>query len=123
MLLITHSLGLVNQYCDQLSVLYSGEILETGKVHDVAKNPAHPYTQRLLNCEVRLDQARLPEVEDNRFKVIAGKLPDPRQELAGCIFEPRCDVAFAECKTTRPPRYQVGDDMGHFANCLKLRAP
>jgi peptide/nickel transport system ATP-binding protein len=120
-LLITHSLGLVNQYCDQLAVLYSGEILETGNVDDVAKNPGHPYTQRLLNCEVMLDQLRLQKVEDNRFNVIAGKLPDPRQVLPGCIFEPRCDVAFAECKTTRPPSYVVNSKPSHLAHCLKLR--
>jgi peptide/nickel transport system ATP-binding protein len=120
-LLITHSLGLVNQYCDQLAVLYSGEILETGKVNDVAKNPGHPYTQRLLDCEVTLDQPRMHNVEDNRFKVIAGKLPDPRRELAGCIFEPRCDVAFADCKAINPPSYVVNGVPDHRAHCLKLR--
>ena len=119
-LLITHSLGLVSQYCDRLAVLYAGERLEAGQVTDVQSRPGHPYTRMLMGCEVTMDTARDPVARNNLFKVIAGELPDPRLPRAGCIFRARCDVAMPECATTLPRDRLVEGRDGHLARCLRV---
>ena len=121
-LLITHSLGVVTEYCDRIAVLYAGECLESGSVAAVQKSVGHPYTRMLLDCEVPLERERSPRVAENRFTVIAGDLPDPRQRPPGCIFKDRCDVAFADCQTIMPPDYAVAGAIDHRARCLRLRA-
>lgn len=122
-LLITHSLGVVTAYCDRIAVLYAGERLENGTVGAVQSHPGHPYTRMLLDCEVPLGRERLPVTTDNRFTVIAGELPDPRQRPPGCIFNGRCDVSFEDCARIVPADYAVGEAGGHSARCLRLRSP
>jgi peptide/nickel transport system ATP-binding protein len=119
-LLITHSLGLVAEYCDKISVLYAGERLESGAVKEVLRQPGHPYTRMLFDCEVPIDRERAVETTLNRFTVIAGELPDPRRPPPGCIFNGRCDVSFKDCATIRPLDYPVGGEGGHSARCLRL---
>ena len=119
-LLITHSLGVVTQYCDRIAVLYAGERLESGGVGDVQKSVGHPYTRMLLDCEVPLERARSSTVSDNRFTVIPGDLPDPRNRPPGCIFRDRCDVAFDDCRTIVPPDHVVAGATDHRARCLLL---
>ena len=122
-LLITHSLGVVTKYCDRIAVLYAGERLESGTVEAVRESVGHPYTRLLLDCEVPLERERSPKVAENRFTVISGDLPDPRQRPPGCIFKDRCDVAFEDCQTIIPPDYAVAGASDHQARCLRLRAP
>jgi peptide/nickel transport system ATP-binding protein len=121
-LLISHSLGLVAQYCDDICVLYSGEVLEQGKVSEIAGQPGHPYTSALFDCEVTLEQPRAANPFENRFQVVPGDLPDPRVLTPGCIFRNRCKVAFEPCANVTPPNYRVGAGSDHLARC-HLRAP
>ena len=102
-LLITHSLGLVAQYCDDIAVMYAGELVEQGSVAKVAANPGHPYTRALLACEVTIDTPRGKDARHNRFRMIPGDLPDPMNRPSGCIFRPRCDIAIADCARIVPP--------------------
>lgn len=118
---ITHSLGLVAQHCDDIAVLYSGEMVEQGRVCAVAEAPGHPYTLALLSCEVTIDQARGPNARNNRFRVVPGELPDPRYRATGCIFRGRCEFAFEPCATVIPPDYPASGDPNHVARC-HLRA-
>ena len=120
-LLITHSLGLVAQHCDDIAVMYAGELVEQGRVADVAKSPGHPYTAALLACEVTIDQKREADPLDNRFKVIGGELPDLHLRPEGCIFRSRCEFAFRDCKTVIPPSFRAGAD-DHRARCLLLES-
>jgi oligopeptide/dipeptide ABC transporter ATP-binding protein len=119
---ITHSLGLVAQHCDDISVLYAGERVEHGRVQTVTANPGHPYTSALLACEVTIDQQRGEPARSNRFRVVPGELPDPRQRPPGCIFRSRCEFAFEPCATIVPPDYPGSADPGHAARC-HLRSP
>jgi peptide/nickel transport system ATP-binding protein len=118
---ITHSLGLVAQHCDDISVLYAGEMVEHGRVSTVAAGPGHPYTSALLACEVSIDQQCAPAARDNRFRVIPGELPDSRHRPNGCIFKRRCEFAFEPCADIVPPDYPASEDPGHKARC-HLRA-
>ncbi|MEZ2333850.1 ABC transporter ATP-binding protein [Mesorhizobium sp. RCC_202] len=122
-LLITHSLGLVTEHCDRISVLYAGERLESGTVRDVQRQPGHPYTRMLFDCEVPIDRARDPDAAQNRFTVIAGELPDPRRRPPGCIFNGRCDVSFEDCAKVVPGDYAVAGSASHGARCLRLATP
>lgn len=119
-LLITHSLGLVTEHCDRISVLYAGERLESGSVRDVQRQPGHPYTRMLFDCEVPIDRERHADATQNRFTVIAGELPDPRRRPPGCIFNGRCDVSFEDCAKVVPGDYPVAGNAAHGARCLRL---
>jgi peptide/nickel transport system ATP-binding protein len=121
-LFISHSLGLVAQHCDDICVLYSGEVLEQGKVSEIMDQPGHPYTTALLDCEVTLEQPSAANPSKNRFQVVPGDLPDPRVLAPGCIFRNRCAFVFEPCANVAPPNYRVGADAGHLARC-HLRAP
>ena len=91
-LLITHNLGLVAWYSKFVNVMYAGEIVESGDVATVLKDPHHPYTQGLLAAVPRLD---LPK--DAPLAGIPGTVPPPTDWPSGCAFHPRCPHATADC--------------------------
>ncbi len=119
-LIITHSLGLVAEYCDDIAVMYAGELVEQGSVKDVAGKPAHPYTRALLACEVTIDAPRGTDARRNLFKMIPGELPDPFNPPSGCIYRTRCDIAIADCARIVPPPVEVGGDADHWARCIRV---
>jgi len=91
MLLVTHDFGLVAEMCDEVVVMYAGEVVESGAVMDIFDAPAHPYTQALMGCR--------PEVADDgvALTVIDGQVPAPGQWPQGCHFAPRCTRASKDC--------------------------
>lgn len=115
-LLITHSLGLVGRYCESVTVMYAGEMVEEGPVASVMAHPTHPYTGRLLDCDVEIDQPLATTPEAERFAIIAGQLPDLHALPTGCIFQPRCSAADARCSAQPAMRPVVGTG-GHLARC------
>jgi peptide/nickel transport system ATP-binding protein len=119
-LIITHSLGLVAEYCDDIAVMYAGELVEQGSVKEVAADPGHPYTRALLACEVTIDVPRGPDARRNRFRMIPGELPDPMNLPSGCIYRTRCDIAIADCAKIVPPPLKVGAAPEHWARCIRV---
>jgi peptide/nickel transport system ATP-binding protein len=116
LVLITHDLGVVARIADRVAVMYAGEIVETGPVHDVFEHPRHPYTQGLLRCIPVPGRTRRGE----RLGAIPGMVPAPIGELHGCQFRNRCDEARPECAATVPLR----QDGGQSWRCvLPARAP
>ena len=115
MLLITHDLGIVAEMCDEVSVMYAGQIVETGTVKDVFTHTLHPYTEGMFNS--------LPNIHDRsvRLQPIPGLMPDPTDLPAGCPFHPRCRYATEECARTKPVMTDFGN--GHSAACLAYRDP
>jgi oligopeptide/dipeptide ABC transporter ATP-binding protein len=96
-LFISHHLGLIAELCDEVVVMYAGEVVETGSVRDVFINPKHPYTQKLLECDpARIEQAT------RKLPVIPGGLPDLIDLPDGCVFRSRCGVAIGACASERP---------------------
>ena len=96
-LFISHHLGVIAELCDEVVVMYAGEVVESGTTRDVFLNPRHPYTQKLLEC----DPARIAERTRN-LPVIKGSLPDLVTLPGGCIFRERCDQSFDRCEQERP---------------------
>jgi peptide/nickel transport system ATP-binding protein len=111
MLLITHDLGVVAQICDDVAVMYAGEIIEYGTVLDVfAKGFHHPYTVGLFGS--------LPDLKEKsaRLMAIEGFMPDPTNLPAGCAFSPRCRHAEPRCEEAKPQDVPTGGS--HRIRCF-----
>ena len=96
LLLITHDLGVVAEVADRVVVMNAGEIVESGSVHDVFKNPSHPYTRGLMRSIPRLSRQEGGAVVD-RLTEIKGTVPAPTAVPTGCAFSPRCGSATTQC--------------------------
>jgi peptide/nickel transport system ATP-binding protein len=99
---VTHDMSLVSHFSDQLLVMYAGQVVEYGPTRTVFDAPAHPYSRGLLEAFPSIHGPRVP------LTGIPGSPPDLARPPAGCRFQPRCPVAFAECVTTRPALVPVG---------------
>ncbi len=108
-LFISHHLGVIAELCDEMIVMYAGEVVERGSTRDIFHNARHPYTRKLLAC----DPARLSH-RAARLPTIPGTLPDLRHRPQGCVFQARCELADVLC-STMPPDATVGE--GHVARC------
>jgi peptide/nickel transport system ATP-binding protein len=98
-LLITHNMGLVSQYCERVAVMYAGHVAEIGDTRSVLKSPAHPYTKGLL-AAVKLGRK-------NELASIPGTVPDLINVSAGCPFAPRCGYVMKVCTDVRPELLQI----------------
>lgn len=108
--LITHDLGVAAQVADRIVVLYAGEIVEEGPVHQIFTHPLHPYTQGLLKC-----YPKSAETTD-RLQTLAGSVPDLRSEVSGCKFADRCPFVRAACREEKPRYVEVEEN--HHAKCV-----
>ncbi len=113
LLLITHNLGVVARYADQVHVMYGGEIVESAHADALYARPSHPYTRGLLNSVPRLSQA-----PGQRLVPITGQPFDALNRPGGCAFHPRCPQAMDRCRSQAPPVLQAG--AGHQARCWLL---
>jgi oligopeptide/dipeptide ABC transporter ATP-binding protein len=111
LLFISHHLGVIAELCDEVVVMYAGEVVESGSLREVFTDPRHPYTRKLLEC----DPARITEPTRN-LPVIDGSLPNLVNLPEGCVFKDRCSKAEARCGIERP--IMSGD--GHRAACHLL---
>jgi oligopeptide transport system ATP-binding protein len=96
-ILITHDLGVVAEVCDKVIVMYAGEVVESGSVEEIFRNPTHPYTKGLMKSVPRLDMDR-----SSRLYSILGSPPDLLDPPKGCSFYPRCEYAMKVCKDYHP---------------------
>jgi peptide/nickel transport system ATP-binding protein len=116
-LFISHNLGLILETCDSVTVMYSGEAVETGRVRDVFGVVRHPYTQGLFRS------MPLPGTNknDNPLIAIPGQLPLPHERPKGCNFGPRCPY-FGEgrCDQDDVPMRAVAGREGHQSRCLRI---
>ncbi|NLE41333.1 MAG: ABC transporter ATP-binding protein [Lentisphaerae bacterium] len=108
LLLITHNMGVVWNTCSRIAVMYAGEIVETGPVKEVFRDPRHPYTQALLDAMPANGRPGEP------LAAIPGSVPSPLAFPAGCRFHPRCAFAVPACATAHPELAGAG---GHAARC------
>jgi peptide/nickel transport system ATP-binding protein len=96
---ITHDLGVVARVCNEVGVMYAGEMVESGPVKTIFADPKHPYTQGLMRCVPRLGSTK----ESSRLYPIRGRVPAPKDRPKGaCIFAPRCDYATDICHNEQP---------------------
>jgi len=120
MVLITHDMGIVAEICDRVTVLYAGQVCETGTVDQVFEKPKHPYTQALLTSVPNL------ALKKERLSVIPGNVPNLIQPPPGCRFHPRCQYAQQICIDKVPELEPIGE--GRWVHChrwkeLDLKSP
>lgn len=101
MIMITHDLGIIAQTCDNVAVMYAGEIIEQGTLKDIFKGEQHhPYTVGLFGS--------IPNIKEKseRLNPITGMMPDPTNLPIGCKFSPRCSYCMDRCLDVKPKVYE-----------------
>lgn len=98
LLLVTHDLGVVAQYCDRVVVIYAGKVAETGPTDEVFRNPAHPYTLALLQSVPR---------RGHKVRPLRGRVPDLIDYPSGCPYKARCRYVFDRCHDEVPKLLDV----------------
>ena len=117
MLFVSHNLGLILETCNKITVMYSGETVETGDINQVFRNMRHPYTQGLLRS--------IPLPGKNKFeaplKAIAGQLPLPHERPSGCNFGPRCPhFNQKSCSSNDIEMQLVNKKYLHSSRCARI---
>jgi peptide/nickel transport system ATP-binding protein len=112
-ILITHDLGVVAEICDEVAVMYAGEIVERANVDELFENPQHPYTVGLLGSIPRLGR------RTSHLATIEGVVPNLAEPPSGCRFAARCPFAKSACVAAPPPLVNLSP--GHWSRCI--RAP
>ena len=116
MILITHDLGIVAQICDQVGIMYAGEVVEIGTVEDIFEGTQHhPYTVGLFGAIPNMAE------ESPRLHPIDGLMPDPSIVLPGCPFAERCPHRLDKCQEERPQAVPVNSGM-HRIKCWLAKA-
>ncbi|MDK2945344.1 ABC transporter ATP-binding protein [Geotoga petraea] len=108
-LYITHNLAVVSEICDTVSVMYAGRIVETASVHNIFKNPQHPYTNKLIHSILGVETT-LEDLEE-----IPGSVPRLINPPKGCRFHPRCEEAVDICSKERPYLKEISEN--HIVAC------
>ena len=111
--LITHDLGVVAEICDEVAVMYAGEIVERASVDELFANPQHPYTVGLLGSIPRLGR------RTSHLATIEGMVPNMANPPPGCRFAERCPFAKGACVAAPPPLQNLSP--AHWSRCI--RAP
>jgi peptide/nickel transport system ATP-binding protein len=112
-ILITHDLGVVAEVCDEVAVMYAGEVVERASVDELFASPQHPYTVGLLGSIPRLDR------RSSHLATIEGMVPNMTVLPDGCRFAARCPFAETACTAAPPPLAEIS--AGHWSRCI--RAP
>jgi len=112
-ILITHDMGIVADTCDRVTVLYAGQVCETGTAEQVFERPKHPYTEALLSSVPSL------ALRKKKLSVIPGNVPNLIQSPSGCRFHPRCSYAQQVCIDKDPELESIGD--GRLVHCHRWR--
>lgn len=113
-ILVSHDVAVVAEMCQRIAVMYAGELVELADKALVVGRPMHPYTDALLKCLPRGRRG------SERLVTLPGSPPDLSEPHQGCLFYPRCSLAFDECAITRPDLYPLSN--GQLARCLLRRS-
>jgi peptide/nickel transport system permease protein len=112
--MVTHDLGVVADICDNVAVMYAGQVVESGRTVNILDNPRHPYTLALLAADPHANTAAdMPE----RLATISGQVPQPKDWPTGCRFLARCQFAGSACAAP-VPLLSSGSEDG-LVRCVK----
>lgn len=110
-LFVSHDLGVIRYMCDEVAVMYLGQLVEHAEKPKLFANPKHPYTQALLSVVPLPD----PKLRHRPKTMLSGEIPSPRNPPSGCRFHTRCPLVMEKCKTTEPQMTEV--ETGHRVAC------
>jgi peptide/nickel transport system ATP-binding protein len=111
-ILVTHDLGIVAEYADDVTILYAARVMEQAPTAELFRNPLNPYTRGLLESIPGIDGAR-----HHRLQAIPGSIPSALNPPAGCRFHPRCTRAIPQCSEAEPPLENKGPN--HYVACIR----
>lgn len=109
-LIATHDLGVIAELCDDVVVMYAGQIVEIAPVEELFARPQHPYTKALLDCS---------RLSDSALRGIPGTVPQPGNWPQGCRFAPRCELARDGICTSQPIQLATVSP-AHSARCVNV---
>ncbi|HLJ43997.1 MAG TPA: ABC transporter ATP-binding protein [Candidatus Binataceae bacterium] len=112
-ILVTHDLGVVAQYADDVTILYAARVMEQAHCAELFNNPLNPYTRGLLESIPGADGHR-----HHRLRAIAGTIPNALHPPSGCRFHPRCPMAIDECARALPPLEAKAPQ--HLVACIRV---
>jgi oligopeptide/dipeptide ABC transporter ATP-binding protein len=112
-ILVTHDLGIVAQYADDVTILYAARVMEQAPSAELFRNPLNPYTRGLLESIPGADGHR-----HHRLRAIAGTIPNALHPPSGCRFHPRCPMVIDECSRVDPPL--VAKASQHLVACIRV---
>ena len=110
---VSHDLGVVRNLVDAVAVMYGGRVVETGPVDDIFRDPAHPYTRRLLEAVPRVG------ADTRELRGIPGSAVEPWNRPAGCPFAPRCDIRIERCDLEMPPSETAHGSAARRVSCWR----
>jgi oligopeptide/dipeptide ABC transporter ATP-binding protein len=112
-ILVTHDLGVVAQYADDVTILYAARVMEQATAAELFAHPLNPYTRGLLGSIPGLDGTR-----HRRLQAIPGSIPSAMNPPSGCRFHPRCALAIDDCARIDPPL--EAKQPNHYAACIRV---
>ena len=118
MIMITHDLGIIAEMCDEVAVIYAGEIVESGGLAHIFDETAHPYTVGLFNS---LPGVAAIRDSKRRLSPIPGLMPDPSDLPKGCKFSPRCPFGDETCEKAAQDLIEISP--GHLVRCRNWIKP
>jgi oligopeptide/dipeptide ABC transporter ATP-binding protein len=110
LIFVTHDLAVAMKVCDDISVCYAGETVETDSAQRILQSPRHPYTAALLRSRPGFGQN-----VRTRLASIGGAVPQSTAKIVGCSFAERCEKVSASCRLQKPPAYE---DSLSFVRCI-----
>ncbi len=116
-LFISHDPATLATLADRIMVMYAGQIVENGPLHDLYTQPLHPYTRALLQCAPQQSARTDSKYRGRRLACIPGSPPDPMEVLPGCSFSSRCKDRMDACDARSPE--QVQPSASRLVRCLK----
>jgi oligopeptide/dipeptide ABC transporter ATP-binding protein len=112
-ILVTHDLGVVARYADDVTILYAARVMEQAPSAELFNNPLNPYTRGLLESSPGADGHR-----HHRLRAIAGTIPSALHPPSGCRFHPRCPIAIDQCARVDPPLELKAPQ--HLVACIRV---
>jgi oligopeptide transport system ATP-binding protein len=113
-LMITHDLGIIAEICDDVAIMYAGQIVEHAPTKALYERQLHPYARGLMRAAPRVETIGL-----GRLETIPGQVPNPAHHPAGCRFHPRCPFVIDACHERMPELEDAGP--GRQVRCLRWR--
>ena len=115
MIFVTHDIGVAVEICDSVAVMYAGQIVETGTIRDIIKDPRHPYTKGLLAANLH------GAVHGKRLETIPGSPPLLDKQPTACSFAPRCAYVQDACLTQAPLAEIISENRS--VRCILAKLP
>ncbi len=112
-ILVTHDLGIVAEYADDVTILYAARVMEQAPSAELFRNPLSPYTRGLLESMPTMDGGR-----SRRLQAIPGTIPSALNPPPGCRFHPRCPTAIPQCSAADAPLEPKAPN--HLVACIRV---